>query len=382
MEELEFLFETVGEVRLDTLVPGSACSMQTLTFARGMVLIVTPEAGSKEYELDEMLYEQLLSDMCMVYNMPWLYDNEGSDWEMTLTDHAGRTLTRRGDFQTKGMLVDVSESIRELFGRKDLLLVDGNCDHVVSLELLYSRSVENLDGSSVDTGERIMIDRDSETVTVQRSVDGSVEAECRYHIGDKVAEFLEDISPDDLSHVAGNPENAKRKVGDRRDYMIRMKTVHGRQREVRGSFDRDGLPSDWPDFADYFRAFLYDHAVVGELMNPVLYNQRLRRQGEKTFCQVLLSSHLSAKMGELDRMAAAGAELPADSEMFDESEGVWCIAQEDRYSVGEVVVIMTDGNEIDMGEIIRIRYCRKGGPSNSGQGQVLGRPEEIMKDGE
>ncbi len=104
--------------------------------------------------------------------------------------------------------------------------------------------------------------------------------------------------------VESNPNRTDR-------YRILITTRHGGTREVTGTFDKDGLPSDWPEFAENLRDFLASHGIGG-LLDDRVYGKARRRKDDLVFCNVV----------------------------FHDGGGKYCyLADDDDFDIGDAVVV-------------------------------------------
>lgn len=59
-----------------------------------------------------------------------------------------------------------------------------------------------------------------------------------------------------FSYTKGTPEDSIEMPNESRAYRITIDFKKGPQRIVTGSFDKNGLPNDWPEFAEEILAFI------------------------------------------------------------------------------------------------------------------------------
>ena len=107
----------------------------------------------------------------------------------------------------------------------------------------------------------------------------------QYELKDKVAEFLKLYEDQDVfSRPKGNPADA---VQDdvRKTYRIVVTRDDGDTSVLEGSFDKDGLPDNWPDFVGRLTDFFQGQSL-GMLFDSRVYSKVLRKSNEVTFCGV------------------------------------------------------------------------------------------------
>lgn len=290
---------------------------------------------TEQYNLSKFIFRGIVDDLTQVYyEAPLCYRTVG-DWRLYLIDREGRRFKVDGDYSQEGTTGEVSDAYRLLFGRQDLKLLDGNPDKIVSMELMFSRKARISSRCCETSEEGIMLDRLSEKVDVYRRMFNGSEVRGSYHIENGVTAFLDGVPVDIFSHVTGNPADAVENGNDTRHYLFRVKMKHGVEREVKGTFDRYGLPDDWADFADMLSRFLYYYGVMGQMLNPFMYGKTLRRKDELVFCNV----------------------------RFKDGGKTYCyLADEDIYHSGEEVVVPVtrrDGYGETVGIVDSVEYHTK-----------------------
>lgn len=88
-----------------------------------------------------------------------------------------------------------------------------------------------------------------------------------------------------FSHIEGNPPDVIRDPLETKDYRITINYLYGEQRVLTGSFDKNGLPDDFSDFAETIFDFMCFYGI-GEILNPTVHSKVLRKQTDFIFCNV------------------------------------------------------------------------------------------------
>lgn len=110
--------------------------------------------------------------------------------------------------------------------------------------------------------------------------------EHRYHIANAIDALLDVLqTPDFLAYVNGNDDDVVFDPDDQRRYAIEIQTAAGQARIINGSFDKQGLPVDFPKLAMIIEDFLSFYGN-NELIDPALYNHQWRRPGQYIYCDV------------------------------------------------------------------------------------------------
>ena len=218
-------------------------------------------------------------------------------WEMTITNEEDRKFSFSGSlcagYEIDG--VDLSDLLREEIGIENLFVFDGNDkpDEVKRITIDYKRHSriktsapvnEALDHIIWDYSEHIVIDRETEKLTYIQNVGSDCKITREYQVKDGIVDFLDNMDADSLfDYTEGNPEDAIENLDEEKSYVITVDFEKGPQRVRTGSFDKNGLPEDWPEFAEEIVSFINFYGQ-GEALNPAKYGKAKRRNGEFIFC--------------------------------------------------------------------------------------------------
>lgn len=268
-----------------------------------------------------------------------LADDAGG-WELILEDSKGNRCRAYGTLEGDCMAA-LSDEIREKLGRKDLFLFNGIYDRVDRLEFSLHRTEkirprgplpEGFSYVTWDYHEKMVMDRAAETVEYDRQIFEACDVKTRYHLEEAVSSFLDGLSPWIFSIVEGNPKDVCVDPLRSCDYTIVLTMEKGGKREIHGSYDKKGLPADWPAFAENFYHFL-SYYGLGEIFNAAAYGKVRRREGELIFCAV----------------------------SFEEGgQKYWYMADSDEYEVGDFVQVPAGvDNHVAIGRVESVVYCQK-----------------------
>lgn len=135
-----------------------------------------------------------------------------------------------------------------------------------------------------DTNEWLLISSQG-SITYNRRIANTGRISLQYELKDKVAEFFKAYDDQDVfSRPKGNSVDA---VQDdvRKTYKIVVTRDSGDTSVLEGSFDKDGLPDNWPDFIGRLTDFFQDQSL-GVLFDSRVYAKVLRKNNEVAFCGV------------------------------------------------------------------------------------------------
>lgn len=213
-------------------------------------------------------------------------------WKLILTDTNGRTYTTAGPlgahFPVDG--VDLSDSIRRATGNFDLLVFDGNPDLVNRLEIRYKSGYRDPEAKdSIDWTYREQITFDRRTASVEHILESAPGLRVRnsYYIKEGVASFLDTIDERSFHGIQGNSPDAYQGPDEEiRGYEIGIYTRKGRNRVLRGTYDKRALPRDWSEFIEKVLTFLSFYGF-GQLFDAERYATTRRRRSDHVYLSVV-----------------------------------------------------------------------------------------------
>lgn len=246
-------------------------------------------------------------------------------WEMTITNQDDEEFVFRGslcaDYEIDG--TDLSELLRDELGIEHLFVFDGDekPDIVNRIKVEYHHHTliktempisETADHAIWAYYEHLIIDRTTETMRHQQKIGSECVITREYYVKDGIADFLDNIDADSLfEYIEGNPEDVSIDPNETKDYTI---TVDFKKRPhliLTGTFDKRGLPEDWPELSEEISSFMAFYGL-GEILDPLNYRKARRRPSDYIFC----------------------------SATFEENgKPYYYLADEDHYKVGDLVEV-------------------------------------------
>lgn len=224
------------------------------------------------------------------------FELDVGSWTIELTDENGKVTKLNGSL-IPNAFDGLSDYIRERLNRDDLFLFDGNPDRVDQIEMTYDRHQEfevadpadpEQPYATWDYHEELKIDRDTETIEHFRQIFADCDVRNTYHISGGVSDFLDSLEPYALSEAEGNPPDVFVDPFRTEKYKIIVTTRLAGPREISGSFDKKGLPKDWPEFSERLLDFLLSYGL-GEIFDERAYSKVRRRAGDLIFCNVVFT---------------------------------------------------------------------------------------------
>ena len=260
------------------------------------------KARSKIFKIEKAATDRLLCAIAAYFGNEYdeIFATDIGNWKMELTNTEGTVYKFRGslcaDFDYEG--IDLSDLVRDTVGMDDLYVFDGNCkpDVIKRIALDYHRVTKikpkevpegaTWDFVTWDYTEHLIIDRETETLEHIQNIGSGCKVSRKYEIEGGIESLLENFNAEDLfSHIEGNPDDVIDTPNETKDYKITIDYKKSPQRVIEGSYDKNGLPEDFADFAETVFEFIRFYGL-GEVLDPSLYGKVKRRQSEYIFCSV------------------------------------------------------------------------------------------------
>lgn len=177
----------------------------------------------------------------------------------------------------------------------DLMVFDdyGEEIHIERVTLDYHRTVQLKRDpvlgpqdyvTTLETTERLQIDRASAAIELVRQWGGGVETRHSYRFFTGVGIFLDNYGPNLFEKVPEIPNEAVEDPADQRLYSITLELSDGRRVERSGYYDKFGVPSDLGHFLNGLAAFLRRYERL-EIFDPDLFMRSNRvKEPELIFC--------------------------------------------------------------------------------------------------
>ena len=224
------------------------------------------------------------------FNVP--YATDVGAWELSITNTDAVTFDFTGSLCPMiPELENVSSTIRTYLNMPDLLVFDGDSheDRIEKIVIDYRRVTKirpkepinpNIEYATWDYSEHIALDRASESLEHIQNIASGCTVSRKYHVEDGISAFLDDHYSSSLfSSIKGNPPDAIDDPLETKDYTITVDYLYGGQRVISGSFDKNGLPEDFPELAEDIMNFMCFYGM-GEILDPSAYGKTLRRPGK------------------------------------------------------------------------------------------------------
>ncbi len=193
----------------------------------------------------------------------------------------------------------LSSVIREELRMPELLVFDGQAheDRIEKVTLDYRRATQveghkttiNPEDELITThcSEQIILDRAAETLVYFQKIGSVCQVSRTYHVIRGVSAFLDaHYSVDLFSSIQGDPPDVMNESNESKDYTFTVEYLYGKPRVISGTFDKNGLPDEFPVWAEDIRNFM-DYYGRGEIIRPSVYGKAKRSSGDYIFCSVV-----------------------------------------------------------------------------------------------
>ena len=260
------------------------------------------KARNRNFKIEKSDIDKLFGAIAAYFGNEYdeIFATDIGDWVMELTNTDGKIYKFRGslcaDFDYDGM--DLSDLVRETVGMDDLFVFDGNNkpDIITKIRLDYHRVTKIKPGEKPegatwefvnwDYTEHLIIDRATETLEHIQNIGTGCKISRKYEVDGDIESLLENFDAEGLfSHIEGNPVDVIEPPNETKDYKITINYKKNPQRVIEGSYDKNGLPDDFADFAETVFNFIRFYGL-GEILDPSVYGKVKHRQSEYIFCSV------------------------------------------------------------------------------------------------
>ena len=220
------------------------------------------------------------------------FTTDVGSWELVLTNTEGKNYTYWGSLYPMDALTCISDIYRNELGMPTLFMFDGQeaLDKIESMKIQYHRVTKGKARQGYTTWdytESIEIDRATQMLSHIRNLGSGCSIRQEYRIEEGISTLLDSLEEEtSFSYVVGNGEDTVGNPLETKEYVIEITYQGAGKQVIRGTFDRDGLPSDFSIAAEMVQSFIEFYGL-GEILDPVVYGKRLRKKDELIFCNVV-----------------------------------------------------------------------------------------------
>ncbi|NLW88782.1 MAG: hypothetical protein GXY43_03560 [Clostridiaceae bacterium] len=298
----------------------------------------------RRFKTDSMFAETVLRCIGKIFRDDFVapVSPDKGGWKLFITNTDNLTFTFSGYLC---LLVDeleyLSSVIREELRMPELLVFDGQAheDRIEKVIIDYQRITQQEPGKSTinpaddyltaSCSERIILDRAAETLVYFQKIGSVCQVSRTYHANRVMSAFLDaHYSVDLFSSIQGDPPDVASDSNDSKDFTITVEYLYGKPRVISGTFDKNGLPEDFPIWAEDIQDIM-DYCGRGEIVRPSIYGKVKRRSGDHIFCSVV----------------------------FGGGKSYYYRTEDDTLQIGDSVLVpVRSAGETAVAEIIKIEY--------------------------
>lgn len=304
------------------------------------------KSREKNFNIGESKAGKVLSTVATLFSQGYdeVFASDIGNWYMELTNTGGKTYKFRSslcsDFEVDG--INLSDLIRDTVETDDLYVFDGKIklDEINKIVVDYNRKEKykpdkkpddaECDYVTWDYTEQLTVDRELESIECIQNIGTGCTVSQKYQLKGAVSSLLDDLYADSLfENIKGNPPDVMDNPNEIKNYTITVSFKKKPQLVIKGSFDKNGLPNDWPKFAEYIFYFIQYYGL-NEILDPAIYSKAKRRDGEFMFCSV---------------------------EFSEGGKSYYYISDDDTIEVGDLVIVPVgkDGHTATV-EVVNIEY--------------------------
>ena len=102
----------------------------------------------------------------------------------------------------------------------------------------------------------------------------------KYEIAREIEQLFENFAADDLfTYIEGNSDDVIDTPNEIKNYTITIEYKKSPSRSITGSYDKNGLPEDFADFAETVLDVIRFYSP-GEIFDPSIYGEVKRRKSD------------------------------------------------------------------------------------------------------
>lgn len=215
-------------------------------------------------------------------------------FEMWIDDDEGKRAYFVGplisEFEVDGY--DLSQLVRDTLGDQSLFVFDDNAYEKIkriTIDYKFTSVIIPADNSNDITWEysdHLVIDRETETIEDVLKLAERCDVTRKYHVAEGVTSFLDDLDIEGLFTEFDEPdENVLPSPEGTAVYEVMVEFHRQKPRIISGTYDKQGLPKDWPEFIEALYQFISFYGF-GEMFDEKQYARTYRKKNDYIFLSV------------------------------------------------------------------------------------------------
>ena len=215
-------------------------------------------------------------------------------FEMWIDDDEGKKAYFVGplisEFEVDGY--DLSQLVRDTLGDQSLFVFDDNAYEKIkriTIDYKFTSVIIPADKSNDITWEysdHLVIDRETEIIEDVLKLAEQCDVTRKYHVAEGVTSFLDDLDIEGLfTEFDKQDENVLPSPEGTAVYEVKVEFYRQEPRIISGTYDKQGLPKDWPEFIEDLYQFISFYGF-GEMFDEKQYARTYRKKNDYIFLSV------------------------------------------------------------------------------------------------
>lgn len=226
------------------------------------------------------------------YNL--LFATDVGQFEMWIDDNEGKKAYFVGPMISE-IVVDgynLSQLVRDTLNDQTLFVFDSNEFEKIkriTIDYKFSSVIIPADNGTDITWEykdHLVIDRETDTIEDVLQLAEQCDVTRKYHIAEGVSSFLDDLDIESLFTEFNCPDDdATPSPEGTALYEVKVEFHRQEPRIISGTYDKQGLPTDWPEFIEDLYRFISFYGF-GEMFDKKQYARTHRKKNDYIFLSV------------------------------------------------------------------------------------------------
>lgn len=215
-------------------------------------------------------------------------------FEMWIDDDEGKKAYFVGplisEFEVDGY--DLSQLVRDTLDDQSLFVFDDNAYEKIkriTIDYKFTSVIIPADNSNDITWEysdHLVIDRETETIEDVLKLAEQCDVTRKYHVAEGVTSFLDNLDIEGLFTEFNEPdEDMLPSPEGTAVYEVKVEFHRQEPRIISGTYDKQGLPKDWPEFIEDLYRFISFYGF-GEMFDEKQYSKTYRKKNDYIFLSV------------------------------------------------------------------------------------------------
>lgn len=250
----------------------------------------------KQFKIDPEKAKMLLSKFTKYFRDEYeiSFATDVGSFEMWIDDDEGKKAYFVGplisEFVVDGF--DLSQLVRDTLEDQTLFVFDdNNYEKIKRITIDYKFSSVIIPAYESDDimweyKDHLVIDRQTETIEDVLQLAEQCDVTRKYHVAEGVTSFLDDLDIEGLFTEFNEPEEDTLPSPDGTAvYKVKVEFYRQEPRIISGTYDKQGLPKDWPEFIEDLYRFISFYGF-GEMFDEKQYARTYRKKNDYIFLSV------------------------------------------------------------------------------------------------